>query len=241
MRINQYLSHQGICSRRHADRLIRQGKVVVNGAVAAFGMDVSASDAILIENKPISIVPPPALYLLYHKPVGVVCTNADSVDNNLPKALADSGFELASHWFAVGRLDKESEGLLLITNQGAVAQALLHYKNKQAKQYIVTLDKAVSHQHLAQLSAGVQLGRERTLPCRVFRLAPQVIQFELVQGLNRQIRKMCQSLGFRVVRLQRVSFAGLSMQGLAAGEWRRLDAQEIAHIQRFVEESGYES
>ena len=227
IRLGQRISHLGYCSRRAADRLIAQGEVKVNGQVAVLGQKVTEKDVILISDKTLPNKRSQPWFILYHKPVGIVCSNAKTVANNLPTALKKSGFVCNEHWFAVGRLDKDSEGILLLTNYSEAAHALLHYQSQKNKEYIVTVDAKVSMEAIEVLRSGVKIGQTMTRPCDVFRLAEQVLMFRLVEGRHRQIRRMCQSVGLRVVRLQRISFAGLNVAGLAVGDFRKLATHEV--------------
>ncbi|QKI89686.1 pseudouridine synthase [Thiomicrorhabdus xiamenensis] len=232
MRLNQYLSRYGVCSRRAADRLVRSGKVEVNGLPAELGMQVSEADQIRVAGRPVANFLPESWFVLYHKPRGVVCSKAHEVEGNLTQALIDAGLALPSHWLPIGRLDKDSEGLLLLTNQGQFADALLHKRQGKDKIYLVTVDKVVSEAQQRQLADGMLLGEQKTLPCSVSLLAPNILQIVLQQGLHRQIRRMCRQVGLQVLRLQRVEFAGLPLSGLASGQWRHLSEKEIDLLQR---------
>lgn len=231
LRLNQYLSRYGVCSRRAADRLIRAGKVEVNGLVAELGMQVSETDHIRVAGRTVADRLPESWFVLYHKPRGIVCSKAP-VEGNLTQALIDAGLVLPSHWLPVGRLDKDSEGLLLLTNQGQFADALLNKRQGKDKAYLVTVDKTVSEKQQQQLAGGMLLGEHQTLPCSVCQLAPNIVQIVLRQGLHRQIRRMCRQVGLQVLRLQRVEFAGLPLSGLAPGQWCHLSEKEIDLLQR---------
>ena len=238
MRINQFFSRQGVCSKRQADRWIASGRVVVDGKLAKVGMQISGTEKILIDNKPLATANIKPWFVLYYKPRGVVTSKAD-VAENLSDALLAAGLKLPQHWFPVGRLDKDSEGLLLLTNQGALADGLLKTGEQSApKRYLVTVDKTVELSQVEQLAAGVELPSrvqlQKTLPCKVSRLADNLLQFDLQQGLHRQIRRMCAVVSLRVERLLRIEFAGLTVNGLKAGQWRYLDLNEIQQLQKLI-------
>lgn len=238
MRINQFFSRRGICSKREADRWIAAGRIKVDGAPAQVGMKLQGDEKILIDNKPLINAPVEPWFVLYYKPRGVVTTKAE-VQGNLTQALLDCGLDLPPHWFPVGRLDKDSEGLLLLTNQGAFAEDLLKRAESSApKRYLVTVDKTVELQQVEQLSSGIELPSrntpQKTLPCKVSRLADNLLQFDLQQGLHRQIRRMCAVVGLRVERLMRIEFAGLTVDGLKAEQWRYLHDSEIHALQKLI-------
>lgn len=177
---------------------------------------------------------PEFFYRLYHKPKGVVCTQNTEVAGNLMEALS---LQVDRHWpnhyYAVGRLDKESEGLLLLTNHGVLANHLLQEDRQKTKKYLVTVQPEITFEFLSRMASGVEILNQNTLPCEVFRLSDNVLQIELTQGLNRQIRRMCQALGHRVERLIRVGFAGLPLD-IPAGETRGLSKKERHSLQKML-------
>ena len=221
----------GVCSRRQADRLIAQQRVSVNQQLANVGMLISETDTVAVDNEIIAIRPEP-VYLLYYKPVGVVCTHKFSVKNSLAQTL-----DLPQRVFAVGRLDKDSEGLLLLTNQGDIVNKIMRAENKQAKVYRVWVDKPLSDEFIASMSSGVEILQQVTLPCEVERVSERLFKITLVQGLNRQIRRMCQALGYRVERLQRVQIMHLTTQGIEPGKYRHLHSAEVSQLHKFIEHS----
>jgi 23S rRNA pseudouridine2604 synthase len=220
MRINKYFSQRGICSKRAADRLILAGRVKVNGLAAQVGQNVDSQDLVLLDGQPLDEKPKP-VYLLYHKPVGVVCTNDQSVPGNLVDAL-----DYPQRLFAVGRLDKASEGLLLLTNDGAIFNPILRAEQGHEKEYLVTVDKPITPAFLSAMAAGVPILQTITLPCVVTPVSDQVFNILLTQGLNLQIRRMCQALGYRVEKLQRTRIMHLHLGDLAANQYRGLSHQE---------------
>ncbi|WP_343034752.1 pseudouridine synthase [Thiomicrorhabdus cannonii] len=231
IRINQFFSRAGACSRRQADRWIAAGRVQVNGQTAKMGMLVSESDAILLDGQRIRTAVEP-LYLLYHKPVGVVCTHDVTVKNNLAEALA-----FPERVFAVGRLDKDSEGLMLLTNQGEIVNRILRVENGHAKRYRVTVDKAITPEFLQQMAQGVPILNTVTRPAEIFKTEENVFELVLTQGLNRQIRRMCKALGYRVMRLQRLAIVHLQLGDLPVGAWRHLSDGELATLQESLQHS----
>ncbi|MBN2866814.1 MAG: pseudouridine synthase [Thiotrichales bacterium] len=231
MRINKYLSQVGVCSKRAADRLILAGQVLVNDQLAQVGQLVSEQDQIRVNGQLIGGKPKP-IYLVYHKPVGVVCTNDPSVAGNLVAALA-----YPERVFAVGRLDKASEGLLLLTNDGAIFNQILRAENAHQKTYLVTVNKPITQAFLTQMAKGVPILDTVTLPCQVTQVDELTFKIVLTQGLNLQIRRMCLALGFRVHRLQRTQIMNLSLDGLGPNEYRALSLQETTHLMRLLSDS----
>lgn len=220
VRINKWLSEMGVCSKKQADQLIADGRVLVNGNPAILGMKITLDALVTVDGVVIKRRPKP-VFLLYHKPVGVICTHDVSVKNNIDEAL-----KYPNRVFAVGRLDKESEGLLLLTNQGDVVNKLMRAENKHVKTYKVWVDKSITPEFIHQMSQGVAILHTTTLPCPVQKISETCFQIELIQGLNRQIRRMCKALGYRVERLQRTHIMNLSLVGLKVGDCRELNAEE---------------
>ncbi|MDG6773515.1 pseudouridine synthase [Thiomicrorhabdus sp. ZW0627] len=220
VRINKFLSEAGVCSRKQADRLIEQGEVSVNGATAFLGMKICDGDHIMVGGVPIESKPDP-IYLLYHKPVGITCTHDLSVADNLVEAV-----DFPQRVFAVGRLDKASEGLMLLTNDGEIVNRVLRAENAHQKVYAVTVDKPVTQEFLQTMSSGVAILDTVTRPCQVSRLGENRFEIILTQGLNRQIRRMCKTLRYRVTRLQRQRIMHLELGDLQEGQWRFLTEEE---------------
>ncbi|WFE69194.1 RNA pseudouridine synthase [Thiomicrospira sp. R3] len=226
MRINKYLSQHGVCSKRAADRLILAGQVTVNGLAAEVGQRVDSQDEVWVKGQPINAKPKP-IYLLYHKPVGVVCTHDRTVKANLVDAL-----DYPQRVFAVGRLDKDSEGLLLLTNDGAIFNPILRAEHQHEKEYVVTVDHSITPEFLSTMASGVAILNTTTLPCLVTQLSDRVFNIVLTQGLNLQIRRMCQTLGYRVQKLQRIRIMHLKLGYLEANQYRELSADEQADLGR---------
>ena len=221
VRINKYLSAAGICSRREADRLIEAGKITVNGQTAVTGMTVSEEDDILINGKPVEKEDKPVL-LAYNKPRGVVCTSAkDEPDNIIDR------IHYPVRIYPVGRLDKDSEGLILLTNQGDLMDKVLRGRNLHEKEYIVTVNKPVSAEFIKKMSEGVPILDTVTRPCRVKKRSACEFSIILTQGLNRQIRRMCEALDYRVRKLVRVRVANITLGDLPSGQYREIRGAEL--------------
>lgn len=228
MRINKFISSSGLCSRREAERLIRAGKITVNGEIPEQNYMVTPTDAVLIEGKPLP-VKKRLIYIALNKPVGVVCTNATTVKNNIADYM-----HFPERIFAVGRLDKDSEGLLLLTNDGEIAHKILHSEHNHEKEYIVTVDKPITEEFIEKMASGVEILQTVTKPCKVFRMNETTFRIILTQGLNRQIRRMCKELHYRVIRLQRIRIMNIKLADLAYGMWRELTEQEINELKTLL-------
>lgn len=226
MRINKYLSQHGVCSKRAADRLILAGQVAVNGLAAEVGQRVDPQDEVWVKGQAIHAKPKP-IYLLYHKPVGVVCSNDRTVKANLVNAL-----DYPQRLFAVGRLDKHSEGLLLLTNDGAIFNPILRAEHQHEKEYIVTVDRPITSAFLTEMASGVPILNTTTLPCLVTQISARMFNIVLTQGLNLQIRRMCKTLGYRVEKLQRIRIMHLKLGYLETNQYRELSADEQADLDR---------
>ena len=220
IRINKWLSEMGVCSKKQADRLISKGLVKVDDRPAFLGMKVPLDAKVEVKGVAVSMRPKP-VFLLYNKPVGIVCTHDVSVENNLEDAIS-----YPQRVFAVGRLDKASEGLLLLTNQGDIVNKLMRAENKHKKNYRVWLDKPIDNVFIKKMSQGVEILNTKTLACEVKKIAENCFQIVLVQGLNRQIRRMCKALGYRVLRLQRTGIMMFDLTTLDPGHYRELTAKE---------------
>jgi len=224
MRINKYLSERGLCSRREADSWVEAGRVTINGAVAALGTKVQPGDTLRVDGRPIG-AEKKHVYLALHKPVGIECTTDLRV--------ADNVIAFVSHReriFPIGRLDKMSEGLLLLTNDGDIVNELLRARNGHEKEYLVTVDRPVTDDFIRGMASGVEILDRITAPCRVYRVGKHMFRIILTQGLNRQIRRMCEVFGYTVRRLIRVRFASIRLEGLASGQWRNLTRTELTEL-----------
>lgn len=227
IRLNKYLSESGICSRREADRLIEAGKVLVDGSVAAMGMKIRPDQKVVCNGVPVGEKDRPVL-LAVNKPRGIVCTTST-------KDRAENIVELLQYpirIYPVGRLDKESEGLLLMTNQGELMDQILRARNGHEKEYRVTVDRPVTEEFLTRMAAGVPILDTVTRPCKVKRLGEREFGIILTQGLNRQIRRMCEALGYRVTRLCRIRIMNLTLGSLKPGAYREVSGDELSELKR---------
>lgn len=223
MRINKLLSNYGICSRTDANRLIIENRIIVNGEMCTPGMWVEEEDTVLIDN--VIIIPKEKIYIALNKPVGITCTAAKSVDTNIIDFM-----NYPDYIFPVGRLDKASEGLILMTNDGELANKILESEHEHEKEYIVTVDKPFDNLFLTGMSEGVQIRSGNTRPCKVSRVSTDTFSIILTQGLNRQIRRMSKVFGYTVVRLQRIRIINISIQGIDVGTWRKLTEAEVIEL-----------
>ena len=230
MRINKYLSEAGLCSRREADRLIAAGRVTVGGITARTGMQVEDNSDIRIDGRRIG-GQEKKVYPKFYKPRGIVCT----ADRREPGNLTDY-LQYPVRVTYAGRLDKDSEGLLLLTNDGDLIDQAMRARNVHEKEYQVTVDREYEDTFLEKLQRGIYLKelRVRTRPCRAWRTGPKSFRIVLTQGLNRQIRRMCRSCGFRVITLRRVRILNLTLEGLKPGEYRELTEEELSELKTRV-------
>ncbi|HJS60906.1 MAG TPA: pseudouridine synthase [Pseudolabrys sp.] len=221
MRLNKHISESGICSRREADAWIAAGRVTVNGAPGALGTQVKPGDEVRVDGKPLP-ERRQAIYIALNKPPGVTCTTESAVPGNI--------IDFVGHReriFPIGRLDKDSEGLILLTNDGDIVNEVLRVERGHEKEYLVTVEPAVTDTFLSMMAAGVRIGGEKTRPAKVTRTGRKQFRIVLTQGLNRQIRRMCSALGWRVKRLVRVRIMHIRLGKLASGTWRNLTPEEI--------------
>jgi 23S rRNA pseudouridine2604 synthase len=230
LRINRFFTEHGICSRREADKLVEAGRVRINGRVAAHGDAVEEGDRIELDGKPVAPAPKRAVVLAYHKPPGIECTSDPRVPGNLIQAV-----DYPERVFHVGRLDKYSEGLILLTNRGELVNRILRASGGNEKEYVVDVDAPISDAALKRLSRGIELDGRRTLRAEVSRLGAKSFRIVLTEGRNRQIRRMCEALGLRVKRLVRVRVMNVELGTLRQGRWRRLGADELAELERRLE------
>ncbi|RSK29478.1 23S rRNA pseudouridine(2604) synthase RluF [Bacillus sp. HMF5848] len=224
MRINKYISESGKTSRRGADKLINEGKVTINGKLAQIGSQVEPGDDVRVSGEPIRIAKN-NVYIALNKPVGITSTTERHIKGNI--------IDLVNHplrIFHIGRLDKESEGLILLTNDGDIVNEILRAENKHEKEYIVSVDKPITSDFLKKMSDGVEILDTVTLPCEVKQLSKFEFQIILTQGLNRQIRRMCAALGYKVYRLQRTRIMNIHLGNLAPGQWRDLTIKERTQL-----------
>jgi 23S rRNA pseudouridine2604 synthase len=224
MRLNKHISESGLCSRREADAWIAAGRVTVNGAKGELGTQVKAGDVVRIDGQPLP-AKKRAVYLALHKPRGVTSTTERDVPGNIVDFVG-----YAERIFPVGRLDKDSEGLILLTNDGDIVNEILRVEHGHEKEYRVTVEPAITDTFIAMMAAGVRIGGEKTKPATVTRISKNEFRIVLTQGLNRQIRRMCSALGWRVKRLVRVRIMHIRLGDLPPGRWRELTDAEVAPL-----------
>lgn len=224
MRLNKFISEAGLCSRREADARIAAGRVTLNGRLAELGAQVADGDEVCVDGRPVG-APSRHVYLALNKPVGVTCTTERRVRGNIVDFVGHR-----ERVFPIGRLDKDSEGLILLTNNGDIVNEILRAENRHEKEYLVTVDRPLTRAFLDGMAAGVPVLETVTLPCRTERVARNAFRIVLTQGLNRQIRRMCKHFGYTVRRLQRVRVVNVTLEGLAPGQWRNLTRAELAGL-----------
>ena len=232
MRINKFISEAGTASRRGADKLITEGRVTINGKRATIGSQVEPGDDVRVNGNQL-FVARNNVYIALNKPVGITSTTEKGVKGNI--------VDLVNHPFRVfhiGRLDKDSEGLILLTNDGDIVNEILRSENQHEKEYIVSVDRPITPEFLKQMSEGVKILDTVTLPCKVEQLSKYDFKIILTQGLNRQIRRMCEELGYNVYRLQRIRIMNIQLDNLPVGQWRYLSKKEKAQL---FQELNYES
>ena len=221
MRLNKYLAETGACSRRQADQWIDAGRVTVNGTRAVLGTQVDDGDDVQVDGRPLR-AKPKRVYLALNKPVGIECTT----DRDVPGNIVDFvGYP--ERVFPIGRLDKDSEGLILLTNDGDIVNNVLRAENEHEKEYIVAVDRPLTPAFLAGMAAGVPILDTVTNPCRVTQVGRNTFRIVLTQGLNRQIRRMCEHFDYTVRRLQRVRIMHVQLGTLPLGKWRELTTTEL--------------
>ncbi len=234
VRLNKYIADSGYCSRRQADAFINEGRVLINGETATLGQRVSPGQTVTLDGQPIVPLDQP-VYLLLHKPVGVTCTTDRRRSDNIIDYL-----NYPQRIFPVGRLDRDSEGLILLTNDGSIVNKMLRGHNKHEKEYRVTVDKPLTPEFIGQMSEGVEILNTVTLPSKLIQEKQCVFRIILTQGLNRQIRRMCEVLGYEVKRLVRIRIMHLTIGKLPYGQFRHLTYHETAELKRLLANSSGE-
>jgi 23S rRNA pseudouridine2604 synthase len=224
LRLNKYISETGVCSRREADKWIDAGRVTCNGNPAALGTQVGEGDVVCIDGQPIG-AKKKQIYLALNKPVGVTCTTEAHIEDNIIELVG-----YPERIFPIGRLDKDSEGLILLTNDGDIVNEILRSENNHEKEYIVTVDRPITDLSLKMMASGIKIMGELTKPCKVGRIDQKSFRMILTQGLNRQIRRMCSALGYKARRLQRVRIMNIHLGTLGSGQWRHLSDSELAGL-----------
>jgi 23S rRNA pseudouridine2604 synthase len=235
-RLNKYISESGLCSRRAADRYIELGQVFINGRKAKVGDKVFFGDLVSVNGN--TIEPKQAensVLLAYNKPVGITSTTESNVKGNIVDHVNHS-----ERVFPIGRLDKDSQGLIFLTNNGDLVNKILRAGNNHEKEYIVTVNKAITDQFIEGMAKGVPVLGVMTKKCKVTKESPFIFKITLIQGLNRQIRRMCEHFGYEVTKLERTRIMNITLKGLAIGDWRELSQEEQANIFKLVAKSSSE-
>jgi 23S rRNA pseudouridine2604 synthase len=230
-RINKYISETGFCSRREADKLIEQNRITINGKVPEMGTKVAASDEVRVDGKLVSIGKTENVYLAFHKPVGIECTTNQSVKGNIVDYV-----NYPTRIFPIGRLDKDSEGLILMTDDGDIVNKILRSRNNHGKEYIVTVNRPITERFIKRMSAGVPILDTVTKECEVEQISKYVFRIILTQGLNRQIRRMCEFLAYEVTALKRIRVINISLD-VPVGKYRKLTEAELTELNRIIEPS----
>jgi len=231
-RINKYLSEVGFCSRRAADKLIDAGRVTINGKIPEMGTKISKEDEVRVDGKLISKTKKKNVYLAFNKPVGIVCTTDTRVEKN---NIIDY-INYPSRIFPIGRLDKPSEGLIFLTDDGDIVNKILRARNNHEKEYIVTVNRAITNDFIKKMRNGIPILDTVTKKCFVEQLNTTTFKIILTQGLNRQIRRMCEYLDYRVTKLKRIRIMNIALD-IPIGKWRYLTDNELNEINKLVESS----
>lgn len=224
MRINKFISETGVCSRREADQWVGEKRVTINGEIAQLGSTVVPGDEVRVDGK---LVGPKKkhVYIALNKPVGITCTTEKHIKGNI--------IDFVNHQeriFPIGRLDKDSQGLILLTNNGDIINKILRSENNHDKEYIVTVNKPITPSFIKGMSKGVKILGTTTKPCKVTMINELTFKIILTQGLNRQIRRMCQAFNYQVTQLKRVRIMNIKLNGLPIGKWRNLTDQELEEL-----------
>lgn len=231
IRLNKYISESGICSRREADKFIESGKVYINGSQAVVGSKVSCNDTVVVNG---TTIKPKSnkVYIALNKPVGITCTTETYVKGNIISFL-----NYPERIFPIGRLDKPSEGLIFLTNDGDIVNKILRAGNNHEKEYIVSVDKPITKEFISAMESGVPILDTITKPCKIKKIGKCTFNIILTQGLNRQIRRMCEYLGYSVSSLKRIRIMNVTLGTLSTGQWRYLSPNEVADLLALTEDS----
>ena len=232
-RLNKYISESGVCSRREADKFIAEGNVFVNGKRAKIGDQVTSKDRVVVNGAHIEPrAPEDAIYIAFNKPPGITSTTETSVKDNIIRYIKHS-----ERIFPIGRLDKDSQGLILLTSDGDIVNKILRAGNKHEKEYIVMVDKPIKDEFIEGMRNGVSIMGIMTQKCEVKKETNYIFRITLIQGMNRQIRKMCEAFGYEVVQLERIRVMNITLKGLGVGDWRELTEKELAGIMEMTKNS----
>jgi 23S rRNA pseudouridine2604 synthase len=237
MRVNKFISESGLCSRREADKFIERGVVTINGKKVGLGAEVRPGDRVKVNGRDLDrMEEKQALVLAFNKPIGVVSTTDKMEKNNIVDYI-----NYSERIFPIGRLDKDSQGLILLTNQGDLVNKVLRAGNKNEKEYVVTVDRPLFPDFAEKMSQGVPILGVQTRRCKVIVETPFVFRIVLIQGLNRQIRRMCEHFGYNVTKLERTRIMHIGLQGLPLGEFRSLEENEMTLLNKYLEKSKSEA
>lgn len=234
-RLNKFISESGYCSRREADKLIEQNRVQINGKTPELGTKVMPGDKVTVNGKTISASAEnksDRVYIAYNKPIGITCTTERHVKGNIIDAIKHK-----DRIFPIGRLDKPSEGLIFLTSDGDIVNKILRAENAHEKEYVVTVDKPINDRFKSRMEKGIPILGTVTKPCKVKVINRNQFSIILTQGLNRQIRRMCEYLGYEVTKLKRTRIMNVTLKGLKIGQWRELSKQEMATINNAIKHS----
>lgn len=231
IRLNKYISETGICSRREADNLVAMGRVTIDDIKATMGIKVRKDQVVKVDGKPINKVED-LVYIVLNKPVGITCTTERNVKGNI--------IDFVKHKkriFPIGRLDKDSQGLILLTNDGDIVNKILRAGNNHEKEYVVTVDKMMTHDFIKKMGSGVEILGTVTKECLVERQGKFMFKINLTEGMNRQIRRMTEALGYKVVKLERIRIMNINISKLRMGQWRALTSRELTKLNELISES----
>lgn len=231
IRLNKAISDTGHCSRREADKLIEEGRVFINGRKGVLGDKVTAEDNIEVDGKSIR-KKVDLVYIAFNKPRGITCTTERHIQGNIIDYINHK-----QRIFPIGRLDKDSEGLIFLTNEGNLVNKILRAGNNHEKEYVVTVNKNISDEFIEKMGTGVPILDTITKPCKVKKINNDTFNIILTQGLNRQIRRMCEYLGYQVKKLKRIRIMNISLNGIKTGEWRDLTNKEMEEINQLIKDS----
>ncbi len=231
-RINKFLSEAGYCSRRAADKLINEGRVTINGKIPEMGTKIAPSDEVRVDGEIIGDAKEKPVYIAFNKPIGIVCTT----DTKVEKDNIIDYINYPSRIFPIGRLDKPSEGLIFLTNDGDIVNKILRAKNNHEKEYIVTVNKPITKDFIVKMSNGIPILDTITRNCKVSLINKYTFNITLTQGLNRQIRRMCEYLEYEVTKLKRVRIMNIPLD-VPVGKWRNITAKELKELNQLTEKS----
>ncbi|MDZ4758058.1 MAG: 23S rRNA pseudouridine(2604) synthase RluF [Bacteroidota bacterium] len=231
VRLNKAISDTGFCSRREADKIIEQGRVTINDKKGVLGDRVTKDDIIKVDSKPLN-QPQKTIYIAFNKPKGITCTTERHIENNIIDYINHK-----QRIFPIGRLDKESEGLIFLTNDGNIVNKILRAGNNHEKEYIVTVNKAITPNFITKMGNGVPVLDTVTSKCVVKQESKLVFRIILTQGLNRQIRRMCEYLDYEVVKLKRIRIMNINLDNIPLGQWRNFTKAELDDVQKLIADS----